>query len=97
MAVQSALSGPTETVDADFTSVDNNLNPRFGIVLRYQNPTNYYLIYRQTGGASRCSSPGSSTASRRSWPLSGSPTRQARLLPHPARASGTRCRWTSTA
>jgi hypothetical protein len=53
MAVQSTLSGPTETVDADFTSVDNNLGPRFGIVLRYQNATNYYLIYRQTGGSSR--------------------------------------------
>ena len=53
LAVVSALSGATQTASADFTSVDNNLGPRFGIVLRYQNPTNYYLIYRQTGGSSR--------------------------------------------
>jgi uncharacterized membrane protein len=53
LAVQSVLAGPTETVDADFTSVDNNLGPRFGVVLRYQDSSNYYLIYRQTGGSSR--------------------------------------------
>ena len=53
MAVVSALSGATQTAGADFTSVDNNLGPRFGIVLRYQDPTNYYLAYRQTGGSSR--------------------------------------------
>jgi hypothetical protein len=33
--------------------VDNNMGPRFGIVLRYQDSRNYYLIYRQTGGSSR--------------------------------------------
>ena len=53
IAVVSALSGGTQTAGADFTSVDNNLGPRFGIVLSYQNPTNYYLLYRQTGGSSR--------------------------------------------
>ena len=53
LAVVSALSGGTQTASADFTSVDNNLGPRFGIVLSYQNPTNYYLLYRQTGGSSR--------------------------------------------
>ena len=53
LAVVSALSGGTQTASADFTSIDNNLGPRFGIVLRYQNPTNYYLLYRQTGGSSR--------------------------------------------
>lgn len=53
LAVQAGVSGATQTASADFTSVDNNLGPRFGLVLRYQNPTNYYLAYRQTGGASR--------------------------------------------
>jgi hypothetical protein len=53
MAVATALTGPTQSAEADFTSVDNNLGPRFGIVLRYQDSKNYYLIYRQTGGSSR--------------------------------------------
>ena len=53
IAVVTMLSGPTQTVDADFTSVDNNLGPRFGIVLRYQDSQNYYLLYRATGGSSR--------------------------------------------
>ena len=48
-----ALSGATETVEADFTSVDNNLGPKFGIVLRYKDPRNYYLVHRVTGGTSR--------------------------------------------
>ena len=48
-----ALSGKTQSAEADFTSVDNNLGPRFGIVLRYQDPRNYYLIHRDTGGSSR--------------------------------------------
>ena len=53
IAVVPGLSGATQTASADFTSVDNNLGPRFGIVLRYQDPKNYYLVYRQTGGSSR--------------------------------------------
>jgi hypothetical protein len=53
VAVVSALTGATQTAGADFTSVDNNLGPRFGIVLRYKDSKNYYLIYRQTGGSSR--------------------------------------------
>ena len=53
IAVVSGLSGATQTAGANFTSVDNNLGPRFGIVLRYQDAKNYYLIYRQTGGSSR--------------------------------------------
>ena len=40
-------------MEADFTSVDNNLGPKFGIVLRYQDPRNYYLVHRVTGGSSR--------------------------------------------
>jgi hypothetical protein len=50
LAVVSALKGPVETAEADFTSTDNNMGPRFGIVLRYQDSKNYYLIHRRTGG-----------------------------------------------
>jgi hypothetical protein len=53
IAVVAALSGATETAEADFTSVDNNLGPRFGVLLRWQDSKNYYQIYRQTGGSSR--------------------------------------------
>jgi M6 family metalloprotease-like protein len=53
VALVSILSGGTETAEADFTSVDNNLGPRFGVILRYKDSKNYYQIYRQTGGSSR--------------------------------------------
>jgi hypothetical protein len=53
VALVKSLSGARQTVDVDFTSPDNNQGPRFGIVLRYQDPKNYYLIYRQVGGSSR--------------------------------------------
>ena len=53
LSVVAALSGPTQSVEADFTSVDNNLGPKFGLVLRYQDSHNYYLIHRVTGGSSR--------------------------------------------
>ena len=59
MAVQPTLVGSTQTVDADFTSAGNNGAPAFGLILRCQDcntqgvpPTNYYRIYRSTGGAS---------------------------------------------
>jgi len=52
-SVVSALSGATQTVDVDFTSMDNNLGPKFGILLRYKDSGNYYLIQRVTGGSSR--------------------------------------------
>jgi len=51
--VVSNLSGATQSAGADLTSVDNNLGPRFGILLDYQDPLNYYLVYRQVGGSSR--------------------------------------------
>jgi hypothetical protein len=53
LSIVAALSGSTETVEADFTSVDNNLGPKFGLVLRYRDPLNYYLVHRVTGGTSR--------------------------------------------
>jgi hypothetical protein len=52
IAVFPGISDPAQTVSADFASVDNNLGPRFGVILRYQDPSNYYRIYRATGGAS---------------------------------------------
>ena len=39
-------------VAASFASTNNNSAPRFGVVVRYQNPQNYYICYRQVGGSS---------------------------------------------
>jgi hypothetical protein len=52
LAVLPGLQGPTQDVSADFASVDNNLGPSFCILLRYQDPGNYYKIYRSVGGSS---------------------------------------------
>lgn len=52
MAVQPGLSGADQTVSATFASQNNNVAPRFGVVLRYGGPGNYYLCYRQLGGSS---------------------------------------------
>src|SRR6185369_10795367 len=52
IAIYPGLGDPSQSVSADFASVDNNLGPRFGVILRYQDPQNYYRIYRATGGAS---------------------------------------------
>jgi hypothetical protein len=53
VAVQPTYSGGTQNVQARFASIDNNLAPRFGVVLRYQDPKNYYTCYRLAGGSSR--------------------------------------------
>ncbi|MGE0681329.1 MAG: PKD domain-containing protein, partial [Candidatus Binatia bacterium] len=52
LAIVPTLSGATQQVAGDFASVDNNAAPRFGVVLRYQDPLNYYVMYRQVGGSS---------------------------------------------
>jgi hypothetical protein len=52
MAVRPELQGVTQTVSTTFASTNNNVSPRFGVVLHYLNPTNYYLCYRQVGGSS---------------------------------------------
>ena len=52
LAVQPDLVGATQLVTASFASANNNSGPRFGVVVRYQNPQNYYLCYRQVGGSS---------------------------------------------
>jgi len=52
LAIVPTLYGSDQQASADFASPDNNSAPRFGIVLRFQDPSNYYLVYRQTGGSS---------------------------------------------
>ena len=52
MAVAAAV-GIDQVVQADFMSVDNNLGPQFGLLLRYQDTENFYLLYRATGGSSQ--------------------------------------------
>jgi parallel beta-helix repeat protein len=52
IAVLPELGGATQSAAADFTSTNNNTGPRFGVVLRYQDEGNYYLLYRQVGGSS---------------------------------------------
>jgi hypothetical protein len=52
MAVEPSLAGGNGTVGASFASADNNGAPRFGVVLRYQDPQNYYVCYRMVGGSS---------------------------------------------
>ncbi len=51
LAVQSGLTGSTQTVSADFASAGNDSAPNFGLILRYQGPGRYYRIYRNTGGS----------------------------------------------
>jgi outer membrane protein assembly factor BamB len=50
IAIQPAFAGTTQSASASFASVDNNPSPRFGIVLRFKDPKNYYVFYRQSGG-----------------------------------------------
>ena len=52
LAVQPGLVGATQVVVARFASTNNNSEPRFGVVVRYQNAQNYYICYRQVGGSS---------------------------------------------
>jgi phosphodiesterase/alkaline phosphatase D-like protein len=53
MAISPGLFSSQQTAAADFASASNNSAPRFGIILRYQDPQNYYLLYRTVGGVSR--------------------------------------------
>jgi len=50
--VRPSLTGATHLVEATFASTNNNTAPRFGLVVRYQSPQNYYLCSRQVGGSS---------------------------------------------
>jgi hypothetical protein len=46
------IAGVDQAAAADFTSTTNMTAPRFGIVLRFNDPQNYYIAYRMVGGAS---------------------------------------------
>ena len=81
LAVQAGLMGATQTVAASFASTNNNSAPRFGVVVRYQDPQNYYICYRQVGGSSSFGSPRCRTAWRPCSSPSGSGTR--RSMPSP--------------
>ena len=52
IATVSGFTGLDQAVAVDFTSTLNSNAPKFGIVLRYTDPQNYYLLYRWVGGAS---------------------------------------------
>ena len=52
LVVQPSPKGAAQTVAASFASTNNNSAPRFGVVVRYQDPKNYYLCSRQVGGSS---------------------------------------------
>jgi outer membrane protein assembly factor BamB/PKD repeat protein len=52
IAIVPALSGLSHSAAASFASVDNNAAPRLGVVLRFLDPENYYVFYRQIGGTS---------------------------------------------
>jgi outer membrane protein assembly factor BamB len=52
IAIVNGLSGPPQQAEADFATVYNATGPRLGIVLRYQDPQNYYLVSRVAGPSS---------------------------------------------
>ena len=52
LAVVKDFTGATQIAAADFTSLNNNPGPDFGILLRYVNQQNYYVAYRVVGGLS---------------------------------------------
>ena len=52
MAIVPTFSSAAQTVAASFARAAVNSMPRFGVVLRYQDPQNYYLVSRQSGGTS---------------------------------------------
>ena len=52
IAIVPTFNSARQTVGAKFATLNSNSNPRFGVVLRYQDPLNYYLISRLGGGTS---------------------------------------------
>ncbi len=53
LAVVPTFNKPTQTADARFATINgSNSGPRFGLVLRYQDPLNYYLVSRLCGATS---------------------------------------------
>jgi hypothetical protein len=52
VAVRTSMAGSKQAVAASFSSTDNNVSPRFGLIARYRDPNNYYACYRLAGGSS---------------------------------------------
>jgi hypothetical protein len=52
IAVLESVTGPTQTVGVSIASVDNQGTPKLGIILRYQDPANFYAAFRKPGPAS---------------------------------------------
>jgi len=53
IALQPTLTGMGQTAAIDFASYNNDGGSHFGIILRYQDADNYYLLYRQVGATSQ--------------------------------------------
>jgi hypothetical protein len=53
LAVQESVSGGTQSAQAAFIRPTSASGTRFGVVVRYQDPRNYYVCYRQVGGSSQ--------------------------------------------
>jgi len=53
IALQPTLTGLGQTAAIDFASYNNDGGSHFGIILRYQDADNYYLLYRQVGATSQ--------------------------------------------
>jgi hypothetical protein len=53
MAIVPAFNSAAQIVAARFAAINgSNSEPRFGVVLRFQNAQNYYLVSRRCGGTS---------------------------------------------
>jgi PKD repeat protein len=52
VATVPTLHGATQRASAEFSSPDNNIGPRLGILLRVKDARNYYRMYRLIGGTS---------------------------------------------
>jgi PKD repeat protein len=53
IALQPTLTGLGQTAAIDFASYNNDGGSHFGIIMRYQDSDNYYLLYRQVGATSQ--------------------------------------------
>jgi pectate lyase len=53
IAVQLGLAGAAQQAAVDFTPVKRMGIPRFGVLLRYRDPRNYYVLYRNVAGDKR--------------------------------------------
>jgi pectate lyase len=52
LAIARPLSGATQHASAEFVLRDTNVAQRVGVVVRYEDASNYYVAYRVNGGSS---------------------------------------------